>query len=147
QQPPRMKAKSVLPSDATYGRQTAEFCSQGILLVGDQTGSIYRHTYKLTDTKPAQVGRLASGDITYRVSTDRDTVFAFDSFRLLAGRCGESLHNITEHNSQINDLVDDDAGGIVLVAGRDLARIGRSFYVLGLPIWRMGWPAIRRQMQ
>jgi hypothetical protein len=142
--PPRVTAKPVVPSLALSGYQTAAFCSTEYLLVSNEDGSVYSYEYKSPTHILDQVGRLTSS-AQFRVGNNADTVFVFDTVRLLAGRCGRSLQNISEQNSRIENLADDGAGNIVLIARREITRIGRAFYILGLPIWKIDWPSIKRE--
>jgi WD40 repeat protein len=143
--PPRATAKALISSGGFSPEdrgQNVVFCPQGDrLLVSTEDGGLYAVQYKNPTQQRSQIGRLTSGDTHFLVADDQRTVFVYDSGRLVTGLCGEYLSTVIEHNSQIMNFVGDGMGSIVLIARTDVTRIGRAFYLFGLPIWGLPWPA------
>lgn len=141
--PPRADALPAVGNlDKFNDGQSAFFCANsGQVLVGATDGSIYSAQLKDLPVKMSQIGRLARPPVQFRMASDQQTVFAYDSVRLATGTC-DDLHIILEHDSNIIRIVTGQEKSLVLVAERDLVRLGRSFYMWGIPVWQIGWPGI-----
>ncbi len=141
--PPRTNAKPGVEqrSGYEYG-QNAFFCANDSrVLLSAQDGSIHSARLDHWPLEFKQIGRLAPSFVNFRMSNDQQTIFAYDSVRLAAGTC-EDLRTVTEHNSNIFEIVSDGRGNLVLIGERDLLRLGRAFYLWGVPVWRIGWPEL-----
>jgi len=140
--PPRATAKPVIQESQA---RAGFFCpASEQVIVGTEDGRLYSLDYEKDNAKPRQVGRVASGNIRFESSVDHGDIFVFDTVRLLAGKCGGNLRSIAESDTAIVDVVGDSRGNIVIISSGGLSKIGRSFYLLGLPVWRVSWPAVKR---
>jgi hypothetical protein len=81
--------------------------------------------------------------VRFALSSNEQTVVAFNDVRLAAGLCTENLDRVLDHDSDIETVAGDGNGHLVIIAKQHLTRVGRVFYVWGLPVWRSDWPAIK----
>lgn len=124
--------------------QNAIFCANNSqVLVSAEYGSIHSARVDPWPLKLEfkQIGRLTGSSVSFRIANDKETIFAYDSVRLAAGTCDE-LRTITEHDSKILQIASDGQGNLVLISGLDLLRLGRAFYLWGMPVWSIDWPEI-----
>jgi hypothetical protein len=141
--PPRAEAKPVPQSlDASFA-----FCpNSSKLWFASDDGNVYSVDYKKKSDELRTIGR-AAGRVAFVQAKDAAMMFVFDPLRLSVGNCDGSLRSVTESKVNITNVVDDGAGDLVLITYDDLVRVGRSFYVFGLPVWKIGWPQTLRRDQ
>jgi len=144
--PPGTMAKPVLESTRKPD-STATICPDGShVLIGSEDGSIHSATLAPADRKSRSIGWLGAGAPSFYSLKDRATVVVHDGGRLAITNCNADLLTIHEQRSKIMDVVDDTRGNLVVVGEREVSRIGKSFYIFGIPVWNIPLPGVARQV-
>ncbi len=148
--PPGTSAKPIYSEElsgfSSDRRQSAFFCTQpGGALISGGDGTIHHVPIAAEIGPPRQIGRLSPGELRFAPATDDQTVFVFSANQLAYGACGSAPRVALEHASDITGLSNDKQGNLIVMGARDVVRLGRYFYLFGMPVWQMPWPAVRHE--